>query len=754
MIKSLFIEVILPVPLSDTYTYSVPAEMQSNISPGCLVLVEFGKNKHYSGVVAFIHQTPPISDFEIKPILAIENQSVLREPQLRFWEWIAQYYMCKQGEVYKAVLPSGFRTESSLKYTQKKETFIRLTSLYLGKENLSDAFKLLKRTPKQEKLLLAYLEYSRVSSNKEISKKELLEKSGLNNTILNGLIEKGILSCYEKEISRLKTYFHELLPLNQLNPIQQQAYEEIIRSFEKREVCLLHGVTSSGKTEIYIHLINEVLKLNRQALFLLPEIALTSQITNRLIQFFGDKVGVYHSKISNNERIEIWNNLLNNEGYQIILGVRSSIFLPFRDLGIVIVDEEHETSYKQQDPAPRYHARNAAIILANMHNAKVVLGSATPSLESFRNAQTGKYGYVSLNRRFENTELPEITVVDIKELKRKKRMKGLFSPLLIEKMQSALAHSEQIILFQNRRGFAPMVYCKICDWTPKCNYCDVGLTYHKKSNQLICHYCGSTYKTPVLCPECGNTELKEKGFGTEKVEEEIKNLFPDVKISRMDTDTTRKKDAFEDIIRHFEKGETQILVGTQMISKGLDFGNVSLVGILNADSMMNFPDFRAHERAYQLMAQVAGRAGRRQKRGEVILQTSHPEHPIIQAVLNNDYQTMYETQMEERELFKYPPFYRIIEITIKHKSEDLANEAAITLAYDLQSALGDRVLGPDRPVIGKIQTLHLRRILLKIENSASLSTLRKIVEEKRTALLSNPSFKYITVQFNVDPINS
>ncbi|MDR0230727.1 MAG: primosomal protein N' [Dysgonamonadaceae bacterium] len=751
----MFIEVILPVPLSDTYTYSVPEEMQNSISPGCLVLVEFGKNKHYSGIIASIHQISPVSDFEIKPILAVESQSILRRPQLRFWEWLSQYYICKQGEVYKAVLPAGFRTESSSKYIQKKETFVNLTSLYLEEDNLSKAFDSLKRAPKQEKLLLAYLEYSQAFSSKdckEISKKELLEKSGLNDTALNGLVEKGILSCYEKEISRLKTYFHELQPLNQLNPLQQQAYGEIVRSFREKDVCLLHGVTSSGKTEIYIHLINEVLKLNRQALFLLPEIALTSQITTRLMQVFGDKVGVYHSKISNNERVEIWNNLLNDDGYQIILGVRSSIFLPFRDLGLVIVDEEHETSYKQQDPAPRYHARNAAIVLANMHGAKTLLGSATPSLESFHNAQTGKYGYVNLEKRFEDTELPEITVVDIKELKRKKRMKGLFSPLLIEKMQLALNNNEQIILFQNRRGFAPMIYCKICDWMPKCKYCDVGLTYHKKYNQLICHYCGTTYGLPTVCPECGNEEIRERGFGTEKVEEEIKKLFPETKVARMDTDTTRKKDTFEDIISDFEKGKTQILIGTQMISKGLDFGNVSLVGILSADSMMNFPDFRAHERAYQLMAQVAGRAGRRQKRGEVILQTSHPEHLIIQSVLKNDYQTMYDAQMEERQLFRYPPLYRIIEITLKHKSEQLVENAAFALATDLKTVLSDRVLGPDKPVIGKIQMQHLRRIFLKIENSASLSTLRKILEEKKTALLNKPSFKYVVLQYDVDPV--
>jgi len=578
----MFIEVILPVPLADTYTYSVPQEMEHLVVQGSLVLVEFGKNRHYSGIVAYIHQIAPETHFEIKAILSIESaSSVLRQPQLRFWEWLSRYYICKQGEVYKAALPSGFKTESSAKYSQKKETFIQLSESYRNdKDSLSSVFDSLKRAPKQEKLLLSYLEYSCVISNqehREISKKELLEKGRSNDSTLNSLINKNILEIYEKEISRLKSYSYELKELNQLNSFQQQAYGEIVQIFKKKNVCLLHGVTSAGKTEIYIHLINEVLKLNRQALFLLPEIALTSQITSRLTQVFGNKVGIYHSKISDNERVEIWNNLLSDDSYQIILGVRSSIFLPFRDLGIIIVDEEHETSYKQQDPAPRYHARNAATVLANMHGAKVLLGSATPSLESYYNAQTGKYGYVALNKRFEETELPEIITVDIKELKRKKRMKGLFSPLLTEKMQTALENKEQMVLFQNRRGFAPMIYCKICDWMPKCKYCDVGLTFHKKYKQLLCHYCGKNYQLPVLCPECGNQELRERGFGTEKVEEEIRALFPNVQVSRMDTDTTRQKNAFEDIISDFEQGITQILVGTQMISKGLDFGNVGLV---------------------------------------------------------------------------------------------------------------------------------------------------------------------------------
>ncbi len=752
----MFIEVILPVPLADTYTYSVPPELEKQVFCGSMVLVEFGKNKHYSGVVAYIHLVEPSSAYEIKPILAVENSKpVLRRPQLRFWEWISQYYLCKLGEVYKAVLPSGFRSESSTNYKQKKETFIRFTEKYTNKDHLHTAFDQVKRAFKQEQLLLAFIEYSRIfstASGTEVSRKQLLAKSGSNENALSGLIEKGILEAYEKEISRLQTYEEDIAPLNPLNLLQQQAYTDIMQSFREKEVCLLHGVTSSGKTEIYTHLIAETLKLNRQVLFLLPEIALTAQITKRLKHFFGDKLGVYHSKISDNERVEIWNNLLNDEGYQIILGVRSSIFLPFRDLGLVIVDEEHEPSYKQQDPAPRYHARNAAIVLSTMHSAKVILGSATPSIESYFNAQTGKYGYAGLKKRFEETGLPQIIPIDIKELRRKKRMKSLFSPLLIEKMKNTLEKGEQVLLFQNRRGFAPMVTCKICDWTPKCRFCDVSLTYHKRFSQLTCHYCGSTYTIPPECPECGNKDLKAQGFGTEKVEEEVALLFPDIKADRLDADTAKTTKSYEEIISRFEQGKTQVLIGTQIISKGLDFEKVSLVGILNADSLMNFPDFRSHERAYQLMSQVAGRAGRRKQQGEVVLQASHPEHPLIRMVLDHNYEGMYQMQVEERKLFRYPPFYRLIHINLKHKNEELLKALAQEYADSLRSTLGNRVMGPDKPPVGRIQSLHIQKILLKIEISASLNTLREVLENTRYRILSDTRYKYAIIQYDVDPV--
>ena len=752
--SQMYIEVILPVPLADTYTYFVPSEMETQIVSGGMVWVEFGKNKQYSGLVAYIRNVPPENTQNIKPILSVEsNQSLLRRPQLRFWEWISNYYLCSLGEVFKAVIPSGFHSERATVYSQKTEPFVQFTSSYSTTDSMKDAFGLVKRAVKQEQLLLSFIQFAKKEQGKLIlSKKELMEKSNSSASIFAALVEKGILETYDQPVSRLQYHSSQTEPLNELNPFQQQAYSEIIQNLKGKDVCLLHGVTSSGKTEVYTHLINEVLKEGKQVLYLLPEITLTTQITERLQNKFGNQLGVYHSKVSNHERVEIWNNLLNDEGYRIILGVRSSIFLPFHNLGLVIVDEEHEPSYKQQDPAPRYNARNAAIMLATMHGGKVVLGSATPSIESFFNAQTGKYGYVRLNKRFKETELPLITPVNTKEERRKKKMKTIFSPLLIEKMQEALANDEQILLFQNRRGFAPGLSCKICDWTPKCRFCDISLTYHKKFNRLTCHYCGKTYRLPSECPECGNTDIQPFGFGTEKVEEEIKELFPDISVERMDADTTKTKKSLEEIISRFEQGETRLLIGTQMISKGLDFEKVSLVGILNADALMNFPDFRAYERAYQLMSQVAGRAGRRKKQGEVVLQTSHPEHPLIQMVLEQNYEGMYEMQMEERQMFRYPPLYRLISINLKHKKENILHEAAAVYAGLLREKLGDRIIGPDKAAVSRIQNLHISKILLKVETNASLSALRELLEQTKKQMLSDTNYKYILIQYDVDPL--
>jgi primosomal protein N' (replication factor Y) len=749
----MYVEVILPVPF-DSYTYFVPPEWEAQISPGVPVTVTLGKSKKYSGVVGSIRQTAPDFLDKIKPILAVETaQPVVGNLQIRFWEWIAQYYLCRTGDVFRAAIPAGLRADAPAAYSAKKETFVRLASEYkLQVTDCEEVFrKLGRRAAAQEQLLRIFIQQSRATDG-EIAKKELLAKSKSAGSVLNAVIEKGILETFEKEVSRLKTSGKAVEPLNTLNEFQQKAYNEILEQFGTKDVCLLHGVTAAGKTEIYTHLIAKTIEQNRQVLFLLPEIALTAQITDRIEKVFGDKSGVYHSKIKENERIAIWNSLLTGSAFPVILGVRSSIFLPFRDLGLVIVDEEHEPSYKQQDPAPRYHARNAAIVLAGMHGAKTVLGSATPSIESFHNARTGKYGYVQLNRRYEDVELPVITPVDVKELRRKKRMKTLFSPLLIEKIQSTLAQGEQAILFHNRRGFSPVMVCSACDWTPKCKACDVSLSFHKRADRLICHYCGRTYRRPEKCPECENAELKPAGFGTEKVEEELRALFPGVSVARMDSDTARSKKALEDIISRFTSGETQVLIGTQMISKGLDFEKVTLAGIISADSLMNFPDFRAYERAFQLMAQVAGRTGRRKTRGEVVLQTAHPEHPLVKMALSHDYEGMYAMQAEERMLFRYPPYFRLINIDLKHREEDVARTAAAFFAAVLREKLGDRVLGPDKPAVGRMKSMFIQRIMLKIETTASLKTLRKILTVAQSSLNGHPDFKRALIHYDVDPM--
>jgi primosomal protein N' (replication factor Y) len=774
----MYIEVILPAPPADSYTYFVPPEWEAQISPGILVRVEFGKSKKYSGVVRCIRQTAPefLDKDKIKPVLAVESaQPVVREPQFRFLEWISQYYLCPLGKVYRAAIPSGLWDNSPVAYSARKETFVRLSTNYETAFDVNqlritnceaidgvncevidgvncdgEVFRKIGRSAKQKQLLLAFIRFS--ADKGEIAKKELLAQSRSTGSVLNGLIQKGILEIFEKAACRLPVACEKVQALNPLNESQQKAYNEIIERFREKDVCLLHGVTSAGKTEIYTHLIEKTLEQNRQTLFLLPEIALTTQITDRIRKFYGDKLGVYHSMVSENKRIEIRNNLLSDSAYPIILGVRSSIFLPFRDLGLIIVDEEHEPDYKQQDPAPRYHARNAAIVLAGMHGAKVVLGSATPSIESFHNARIGKYGYVSLSKRFEDVELPLVTPVDIKELRRKKQMKTLFSPLLIEKMQSVLAQGEQILLFHNRRGFSPTLVCKICDLTPKCTHCDVSLSFHKQAECLTCHYCGRVYRLPVKCPECESTELSLRGFGTEKVEEEIRALFPGIAVERMDSDTARNKKSFEKIISRFASGETQVLIGTQMISKGLDFEKVSLAGILSADSLMNFPDFRAYERAFQLITQVAGRTGRRKTRGEVVLQTSHPDHPLIRTALNHDYESMYEMQSEERLLFRYPPYFRLIDINIKHPKEEVVRAAAACFADILRERLGDRIMGPDKPLAGWVRDLFIRRILLKIETVASSSALRKMLVEAQRRLTGVSDFKYIIIQYDVDPV--
>jgi primosomal protein N' (replication factor Y) len=819
-----YVDVILPLPLPGCFTYSL-AEQEERVSVGCRVVVPFGKKKFYTAIVQRIHNEKP-SGYEVKEIFALlDSCPVLLSNQLRLWQWIADYYLCALGEVYKAAIPSGLKLESetiielnpdyeaserlsdkeqlvlgrlmdkpeqriteltrncgeqtilrvvnrllalgavTLKeqlrqgYKPLLESRIRLNPLYRSEEKLNALFSTLQRTPRQQELLLRYIELSGFPLSgheplKEVSKKQLLDSSGASAAVLNGLLEKGILELHREEIGRLRASGQgmELRDSSSLNGAQQQALDAILAQFSTKNVSLLHGVTSSGKTEIYIQLIRKAMEEGKQVLYLLPEIALTTQITKRLRSVFGARLGIYHSKFSDAERVEIWQKQLSDEPYELILGVRSSLFLPFHRLGLVIVDEEHEASYKQQEPAPRYHARNTAIMLATMAGAKTLLGTATPSIESWHNATTGKYGWAELKERYSEVQLPEIVSVDVKELKRKKRMSGQFSPLLLQSMREALESGEQVILFQNRRGYAPMTECRTCGWVPKCRHCDVSLTYHRGFNQLVCHYCGSVYPVPKSCPACFGTELSGRGFGTERVEEEIKVIFPEATVARLDLDTARTRSNYEKILAAFEQGKTQILIGTQMISKGLDFDHVSVVGILNADSMLNYPDFRSYERAYQLMAQVAGRAGRREKRGQVILQTNSPDHPIIHQVIANNYEEMAAGQLAERQLFRYPPFYRLVYVYLKGRDEALLDQTAITMGARLRQVFGDRVLGPDKPPVARVQSLFIRKLVLKIEQQASMDKARGLLLMNRNEEMANATSGSVQIYYDVDPM--
>ena len=639
-------------------------------------------------------------------------------------------------------------------YKPRTETRVRLVNRELDDDGMMTLFNALSRAKKQLSVLMKYVELSGWSSRceylKEVSKKELLEKSGVNTTVFNGLVDKGIFEVYYQEVGRLNKSDVATYELNALNPSQQVAFTAILENFRQKNVCLLHGVTSSGKTEVYIHLIQEALKEGKQVLYLLPEIALTTQITERLKRVFGKRLGVYHSKFPDAERVEIWRKQLEEE-YDVILGVRSSIFLPFKRLGLVIVDEEHENTYKQQDPAPRYHARSSAIMLASMYGAKVLLGTATPSVETYYNATNGKYGLVELKERYKEIQLPHIECVDIKELAHQKRMKGPFSPLLIKQIHDALERKEQVILFQNRRGFAPMIECHTCGWVPKCKNCDVSLTYHKGLNQLTCHYCGCAYQIPRTCPACGGVDLQHRGFGTERIEDDIRLLFPEARVARMDLDTTRTRTAYERIIADFELGKTDILIGTQMVSKGLDFQCVSVVGILNADTMLNYPDFRSYERAFQLMAQVAGRAGRKNKQGLVILQTKLPDLPVIHQVIRNDYEQLYYDQLAERQLFRYPPYCRLIYVYLKHRKESILDLAADKMAQLLRSGLGERVLGPDKPPIARIQTLYIKKMIVKVEQNVSMAKVRDYLLGVQRTIIGDERFRSLIVYYDVDP---
>lgn len=650
------------------------------------------------------------------------------------------------------------KEELKRSYKPKTEIRVRLAGNMRTEKALQFQMNMLDR-PKTEKQLAVLMKYVELSgwngtgeTLKEVSRKRLTEAAGVSPAVLDALVRKQVLEIYSSEVGRLDGGRYDTIPLNPLSEAQRRAFYQIMSLFQTRNVCLLHGVTASGKTEIYIHLIEQAIQAGKQVLYLLPEIALTTQITERLRRVFGERLGIYHSKFPDAERVEIWNKQLSDRDYDVILGVRSSVFLPFRRLGLVIVDEEHENTYKQQDPAPRYHARSAAIMLASMFGAKTLLGTATPSLESYHNALSGKYGFVQLTERHQQIRLPQIELVDIKELARKKRMTAQFSPYLLQKIREALENREQVILFQNRRGFAPMIECRTCGWVPKCRNCDVSLTYHKGLNQLTCHYCGCTYPVPRSCPACGGVELVNRGFGTEKVEDDIKAIFPEARVARMDLDTTRTRSAYERIISDFQNGKTDILIGTQMVSKGLDFDRVSVVGILNADSMLNYPDFRSYERAFQLMAQVAGRAGRKNGQGVVVLQTKSPDLPLIREVMDNDYLRMYREQMEEREMFRYPPFYRLVYVYLKHRKEDVLDQAADWMAQCLRKGLGERILGPDKPPVARIQTLYIKKIVVKVEQQASMSKVRAYLRSVQQALMEDRRFRSLTVYYDVDPM--
>ena len=754
-----YADLILPVPLQGTFTYVLPDSMQKTVKVGMRVLVPFGRNKTYLGIVDRLHDEPS-KGYEIKPIgQLIDEEPTVTEQQLRLWHWIADYYLSPIGEVYKAALPGGLKAEDG--YRPKTETYIRLTATYQNEPSLHVALNILGRAPKQLEAFTEYLALSgwdQLENGKqiepaEITREELMNASHAAAATLQQLEKRGMLETYEVEVGRLNhggNYHPELI--KKLNEAQQTAYNSILMSMMKKPVTLLHGVTSSGKTEIYIHLIQRALERKEQVLYLLPEIALTVQMMQRLQRIFGNCLGIYHSKYSDAERVEIWQKQLSKNPYDVILGARSAVFLPFQRLGLIIVDEEHETSYKQQDPAPRYHARSAAIMLAQMYHANTLLGTATPSLESYHNAKTGKYGLVELKERYQGIELPEIQVVDIADLQHRKMMAGPFSPLLLAKVREALERGEQAILFQNRRGFAPLIECKQCGWVPHCQHCDVSLTYHRQMNQLTCHYCGFTYHVPTECPCCGSTELKTRGYGTEKIEEQVREVFPEARVARMDLDTTRTRNAYERIITDFGAGRTNILIGTQMISKGLDFDKVSVVGILNADSMLNFPDFRAYEHAFMMMAQVSGRAGRKGKRGLVILQTKSKEVPVIQQVVHNDYLALYKDMIVERQTFHYPPYYHLIYIYMKHRSEEVVHTASIEQGSRLRQWFFGRVLGPDKPSVARVKSQNIRKLVLKLENGIDMKKVREYLLMAQSQMLTDKRYSSLQIYYDVDPL--
>ena len=759
-----YVDVILPVPLEGMFTYAVPENV--TVQVGQRVVVPFGRSKTYVGLVGRVHQKPP-EGYAVKDIRQVMDAApIVTEQQLKLWQWISDYYLSPIGDVYKAALPAGLKDTEG--YKPRTETFVRLTEQYRNETALHVALNVLSRARKQLEAFTKYLELSGADaphfSLNEVTREELMNASGVAAETINQLVKRGMLETYEVEVGRLNhggEYRPELI--KPLSAVQEEAYNGILMSMMKKQVTLLHGVTGSGKTEIYSHLIRRALERKEQVLYLLPEIALTVQMMQRLQRVFGNRLGIYHSKYSDAERVEIWQKQLSKNPYDVILGARSAVFLPFQRLGLVIVDEEHETSYKQQDPAPRYHARSAAIMLQTLNSnysppsqggvggGSVLLGSATPSMESYHNTQTGKYGLVELKERFQGLELPEIQVVDTADLQHRKMMNGAFSPLLLARMREALEHDEQVILFQNRRGFSPVVECHQCGWVPTCQHCDVSLTLHRQLGQLTCHYCGATYRIPTECPCCGGTDLRTRGYGTEKIEQQVRDLFPEARIARMDLDTTRTRNAYERIITDFAAGRTNILIGTQMISKGLDFDRVSVVGIVNADSMLNQPDFRAYEHAYTMMSQVSGRAGRKHRRGLVILQTRQPQLPVIGQVVCGDYTALYRDLLAERQVFRYPPFVRLVYVFLRHRTETTAHTAALDLGTRLRQLFPGRVLGPDKPSVAKVSGQHIRKLVVKLEPGLDMPRVRQTLLQLRQQLLADKRYTTLQVFYDVDP---
>ena len=819
---SKFAETLLPLALPGTYTYRIPEGM--TLSIGMRVLVPFGRKKIHTAIVVSQHDKEP-KGYEVKEILGtLDDKPILRHPQLELWQWIADYYLCSMGEVYKAALPSGLKVESETtisvnpdfeesepgvlsdrervildftaqrgrvqiaeiaratgfktvernvshlldlgalhvservvdNYRPKTESCVRLTVARDDEQALHQYFDQLKRAPKQEALLLAYLDMSRWLQNgepREVSKENLLKRAAVSDAVLHETVKRGIFEIYKKEINRFADLGSVLEEPPALSEEQKRAYTEIHQSMRQHAITLLHGVTSSGKTSVYMHLIADALRLGKQVLYLVPEIALTTQLTRRLRRVFGDKLLIYHSKFSDNERVDIWKRLLDSHDPCVVIGVRSSVFLPYSNLGLVIVDEEHDSSYKQQDPAPRYNGRNAALVLAQMHGAKTVLGSATPAIEVYHLAQEGKYGLVKLMTRYGDIQMPQVKVIDTIDARKRREMSHLFSNELIANCRQALKDGEQVILFQNRRGYSPMVRCKECGSVPKCENCDVSLTYHKHSRSLVCHYCGYTIPLPDLCPACQLPGLEIVGYGTERIEDDIDALFPGEKISRMDLDTTRSKNSYDRIIDEFSAHRTNILVGTQMVTKGLDFDAVSIVGILNADTMINFPDFRSHERAFDMLEQVAGRAGRAHKQGQVIIQTSQPEHDVIKFVQAHDYEGFYRHELADRKQFGYPPFTKVINIYLKHRDDATVGELAVRYVGLLHQVFGTRVKGPMAPLVARVQNLYIRQITLKMEAGASMAKVKKILRDLYEQLLAaDARMKAVRLYYDVDPV--